>query len=192
MTKKYACLTSSQFADDKGYKIVAIREQDIENIRIWRNAQIDVLRQKIPLSQEDQRAYFQRHIWPSFQNPNPEQILFSFLYQDACIGYGGLTRIDWEARRAEVSFLVDPLRAQDPVLYARDYTQFLFLLSLAAFKDLQFHRLYAETFAFRLEHMRILEECGFKQEGILREHIYKRGQWWDSLIHGLLAKEFVI
>lgn len=174
------------------YQLVPIRQEDVESIRLWRNAQIDILRQNKPITSDEQQSYFEKVIWPLFKEKHPKQLLFSFLFDGICIGYGGLTNIDWEMRRAEISFLVNPERitVTDPSQYRSDFTHFLKLICQLAFNTLHLHRLYTETFAFRKSHIAILESCGFKHEGILREHIYKKNSWFDSIMHGLLAKEF--
>jgi RimJ/RimL family protein N-acetyltransferase len=186
----YKCLKKNNLRDMIGYQLIAIRQEDIELIRLWRNAQIEVLRQKVEISPQEQQHYFQKNVWPTFLEQNPKQILFSFLLQQDCIGYGGLTYLDWESKRAEISFLVNPIRAADWTLYTRDFRHFLTLLFQVAFEDLHLHRLLTETFAFRWETLEILEEFGFKQEGILREHVFKGNQWHESIIHGLLASEY--
>lgn len=185
----YKCLKENCFKK-QDYQIVAIRQEDIESIRLWRNAQIDVLRQKHVLTQEVQQRYFQKHVWPTFQQESPSQILFSFLFHNVCIGYGGLTYLDWENGRAEVSFLVDPLRAEDDFVYRQDFAHFLALLCHVAFEHLHLHRLFSETYAFRQSTLEVFKQLGFKQEGILREHVYKQGRWVDSIMYGLLAKEW--
>lgn len=186
----YKCLKENTFKDDQGYQILPIRHEDIEKIRLWRNAQMDVLRQKTVLTIEAQQFYFQQHVWPTFQQEKPSQILFSFLLNGACIGYGGFTYLDWKNSRSEVSFLVDPKRAEDPFLYPQDFRHFLHLLCQVAFEQLHLHRLLTETFAFRHSTLTVLEECGFKKEGVLREHVYKQGQWVDSIMHGFLSEEW--
>lgn len=186
----YKCLKKNCFKDNQGYQIIPIREADIENIRIWRNAQMEVLRQKIVLTREAQQRYYEKHVWPTFQQEKPSQILFSFFLHEKLIGYGGLTYLDWENSRSEVSFLVDPVRAADPVIYPQDFLHFLKLLGQVAFDHLHLHRLLTETFAFRASTLAVLEQCGFKHEGTLREHVYKQDQWVDSMMHGLLAEEW--
>ena len=47
-----------------------------------------------------------------------------------------------EARRAEVSFLVEPHRVENEAGYASDFTHYLNLLCQAAFKELKLHRLF--------------------------------------------------
>lgn len=188
--KMYKCLLHHQLKDAHDYQIVPIRQEDIELIRLWRNAQMDILRQQKSITYEEQQAYFQEVIRPSFDEQSPKQLLFSFLLQEQCIGYGGLTYVDWISLRAEISFLVNPVRIQHELTYKRDFLHFLDLICRLAFEHLQFHRLFGETFAFRLRQIEILEEFGFKREGILREHVYKRHQWVDSVMQGLLSHEW--
>jgi RimJ/RimL family protein N-acetyltransferase len=185
----YKCLIKNSFEDQASYKLVPIREEDLESIRLWRNAQMDVLRQRAFISAHEQHAYYHNIIWPTFVQQQPKQVLFSYLYRQTCIGYGGLTHLDWEAGRGEVSFLLNPQRVQNPTIYEQDFIHFLNLLFQVAFEDLNLHRLFTETFAFREVHIQILEKCGFKQEGVLRDHIYKGGEWHHSLIHGCLTGE---
>jgi hypothetical protein len=98
--------------------------------------------------------------------------------------------LDWENQRSEISFLVDPQRADDEKIYIQDFRHFLRLLCQVTFEDLQLHRLFSETYAFRYSTLAVLESLGFKQEGILREHVYKQGRWVDSIMHGLLAQDW--
>lgn len=186
----YKCLKIKVFEGWNGYQLIVIRPEDRELIRLWRNAQMDILRQKVEISPEEQQKYFQSAIVPTFIEEQPKQILFSFLLDKECIGYGGLTNIDWDSGRAEVSFLVNPARASDLNHYTRDFTHFLNLLCQVAFEELHLHRVFTETFSFRVEHMHLLEKFGFQREGVLREHIYKRNQWYDSVMHGLLSEEW--
>jgi RimJ/RimL family protein N-acetyltransferase len=185
----YRCLTAQQFDDTAGFTLLPLRFEDIESIRIWRNAQIDILRQKTPINSEQQIHYYNAVIKPSFSEEHPSQILFSLLKNNICIGYGGLVHVNWEAKHAEISFLLNPSYVTDPTLYRQTFSHYLSLLSQVAFLDLYLHRLYAETYEFRVDHIATLESAGFEFEGRLREHIFKRGKWEDSLIHGLISSE---
>jgi hypothetical protein len=42
-----------------------------------------------------------------FQLQKPNQILFSFLEENKCIGYGGLVHINWNDINGEISFIID-------------------------------------------------------------------------------------
>jgi RimJ/RimL family protein N-acetyltransferase len=185
---KYRCLNQQNFGEEN-YQIVPIRREDMGLIKQWRNEQIDILRQSRELSDEDQSKYWKVVIAPGFQEQNPKQLLFSFLHKGKCIGYGGLTHIDWDAKRGEVSFLLETRRTKDEKSYQIEFLVFLELLKRAAFGDLNFHRIFAETFNVRSVHLATLEHFGFKYEGTLKDHVRVRGEYCDSLIHGLIKNE---
>lgn len=187
----YKCLKKHSFVDTDGYQLVDIRLQDIEMIRQWRNDQKDILRQNNIIESDEQKAYFDKVIVPTFLQDHPKQILFSLLHHQECIGYGGLVSIDWEAKRAEISFLVNSKRAAVSSQYEKDFNHFFDLLCQVAFKELQFHKLFTETFAYRDAHILLLEKFGFQKEGVLRDHVYKKSTWHNSIFHGLLAQEFL-
>ncbi len=172
------------------HALCPLREQDIEPIRIWRNAQIDVLRQSAPISPSEQRQYFDDVVRPTFRERRPDLILLSLLRDEVCVGYCGLTNIDWLAGRAEISFLLDPMRAREPRIYEEDMKACLELLSRTAFERLGLNRLFAETFDIRPHHVAILEAHGFQREGCMREHTSVHGVRVDALLHGLLARDW--
>lgn len=181
----YRCLKNSFLDHYNGYQLIAIRKEDMEPIRVFRNAQIDVLRQRHPISKEDQERYYTSHVLPLFSEEFPSQILWSFLLEEKLIGYGGLTYIDWENKRAELSFLVDPEIAVNVHEYQKAMTAFLLLLLPIAFQNLSLHKILSETFEFRESTRHVLEELGFKKEGVLRDHIFKKGRYYDSIMYGL-------
>jgi RimJ/RimL family protein N-acetyltransferase len=165
----------------------AVQLVDIEAIRQWRNAQIDVLRQSEPITPEQQEAYFATHIWPQFDSPQPDTILVSYREGDRLIGYGGLVHVAWAHQRAEVSFLLDPVHIRDDKTVARYFGAFLGLMKGLAFADLGLNRLCTETYAIRPHYIAMLEENGFRHEGVLRQHVWIDGQPVDSVLHGCLA-----
>lgn len=174
------------------YELTPLRQEDIFKIAQWRNAQMNILRQKIFISEAMQELYYKEQILRSFNCEHPRLILFSFLEHNKCIGYGGLVYIDWDAKRAEVSFLVAPERAQELEIYKNDFRHYLKLIKCYAFKGLKLNRLFTETYSFRKEHKAILEAEGFVLEGCLRQHVDVENKLEDSLIHGMLRKDYEI
>jgi RimJ/RimL family protein N-acetyltransferase len=181
----YAVLAEAPARRCGPYEVRAIAPEDMEPIRQWRNAQISVLRQAAPITPEQQQRYFEAAVRPTFEDPHPAQILLTLLLDGAPIGYGGLTNLNWQAGRAELSFLVSPERAADPDSYARDFRAFLELtVTGIAIADLRLHRVFSETFDIRPHHVSILEAFGFVREGRLRDHNRIDGRYVDSLMHG--------
>jgi RimJ/RimL family protein N-acetyltransferase len=174
------------------YTYPPLRREDIQALREFRNAQIDVLRQAEPLSEQEQERWYEHQVLPAHSDPRPSQVLVSILDPGGgFVGYGGLTNVRWDHRRAEVSFLVDPNRAADKDVYRRDMTAFLDHLAGLAFGEHGLNRLFAETWAFREFHISVLEEAGFVYEGRLREHtLDAEGRPIDSVLHSRLASEW--
>ena len=102
----YNCLTKQvYFAGD--YAIVPIRFEDRMDILKWRNEQLFHLRQPTPLTEQDQEHYFSKDIAQLFEQQKPNQLLFSYLEKEICIGYGGLVHINWIDKNAEISFIMN-------------------------------------------------------------------------------------
>ncbi len=182
---RYKCLAEDVYCC-KDYCLLPLRAEDLLLIKEWRNAQMDYLRQKYPLSDDDQHRYYQEVVSHSFAADRPGLMLFSFLHGESCIGYGGLTNLSWDDARAEVSFLVNPERAAGHEQYYRDFHAFFSLLKIIAFRELQLNRLFTETYDLRPRHVAILEESGFRVEGRLKQHVFINNRYVDSLLHGLL------
>ena len=171
------------------FSLDAVQPADIESIRQWRNAQIDILRQSAPISMAQQVEYYASCIWPTMAEAHPGNILLAYRRKGELIGYGGLVHVAWQHRRAEVSFLLEPRLANVPESYAEHFSRFLRLLKEVAFDDLGIERLFTETYAFRAAHMAVLEGEGFRREGELRGHVIVDGVHVDSILHGCLRSE---
>src|SRR5687767_9766743 len=96
---RYVCADVSVREED--YAIVAIRREDMLPIMEWRNAQLEVLRQKEPLTETRQLAYWENVVAPGFSQAEPTQILLTYFHRGHAIGYGGFVHISWPDRRAE-------------------------------------------------------------------------------------------
>jgi RimJ/RimL family protein N-acetyltransferase len=162
-----------------------LERSDLEAIRVWRNAQMGVLRQKRPLREGDQEQYW------AFLQEAEYSVLFGIVRDQRLIGYCGFVHISWADRRAEVSFLLDPEYAREASpRYEQTFAAALRLLCQEAFGSRGLHRLFTETFAFRLSHIATLEAVGFRLEGRMRDHVIEAGEPVDSLIHGILETEY--
>jgi len=176
--------------ESNGRYLYPMEKKFLPKLKKWRNLQIKVLRQFKPLTNYDQEKWFES----LYQNQNQVSfgiITFNEKYgKDVLIGYCGITNIDFKNRRGEISFLVDPDRANDEKLYREDFLSVLHMLCKYGFEELNLNKLFTETFSFRKKHIEILEEFGFKSNGILRSHHFTNGQYYDSVIHSLLVPEW--
>ncbi|MBK8620472.1 MAG: GNAT family N-acetyltransferase [Saprospiraceae bacterium] len=166
--------------------IVPIRYEDRFDIMKWRNEQLFHLRQEKPLTAEDQEHYFSSVIKSLFDQRHPKQILFSYLENNICIGYGGLVHINWKDRHAEISFLVKT-EIQDE-LFAFHWKTFLKMIQKVAFEELGLHKIFTYAFDVRPWLYPIIEATGFEREATLKEHSFIGGSWKDVVIHRKIAE----
>lgn len=163
------------------YSIVPIRYEDRYLIMEWRNQQIYHLRQEKILTKKIQDEYFKNTISKIYQEEKPEQILFSYLKGNKCIGYGGLVHINWNDRNAELSFIMQTeLEADEFELH---WTNFLKMIDQVATNDLQLIKIYTYAYNLRPRLFSVLEDSNFKLEARLKKHKRIENDFIDILIH---------
>lgn len=178
----YICLQQQeQLLGD--YSIVPLRYEDRFLIMKWRNEQIYHLRQARPLTEEDQQRYFDNVVSKLYDNPKPDQILFSYLEKGVCIGYGGLVHINWNDRNAEISFIMDTQLESEH--FQKHWSNWLTMLKEVAFDDLGLHKIYTYAFDLRPHLYTVLEANGFTREATLKEHCLFQGEFKDVVIHSI-------
>ena len=173
------------------YAVDSIRMDDALPIMQWRNDQLSALRQNKPLTQEEQLRYFHEVVAPAFNQTQPEQLLLRYTHRSALIGYGGLVHLDWEARRGEVSFLLETERAKDLRSYGMELSIFLQLLKKCAFDVLDLNKIHTESYVHRPWHVQAIEAAGFRREGTLRNHALADGKLVDAVVASCLKDEYL-
>ena len=181
----YKCLSQNNFVFED-YKLVPIRYEDRLAIMKWRNEQIYHLRQNKPLTEKAQENYFRTSIAPLFDQDNPSQILFSYLKNGELIGYGGLVHINWIDRNAEISFVLNTELEKKQFEY--HWLNYLKLIELLAFEELQFHKIYVYAFDLRPHLYKVIEKGGFIKEAVLKEHCFYDNMFIDVVIHSKIIK----
>lgn len=182
---KYKVLNKHFFSNGR-YSLVPIRFEDRYDIMQWRNEQIYHLRQAKPLTKGDQDAYFENVVAKLFDQEQPNQILFSFLEDGGCIGYGGLVHINWEDKNAEVSFIMDTRLESE--YFSFHWNNYLQLLKQVAFDSLNFHKIYVYAFDLRPHLYLALEEAGYIFDCRLKEHCFYDNEFKDVVIYSLIKQ----
>lgn len=100
---------------------------------------------------------------------------------------GTVTLFDWnrDHRRAEIGFMLGRAHwgqgfAQEAVRAALRF----------GFDAMDLHRVEADVHPENAASLRLLERLGFRREGLLRERWRVEGRWDDSVLLGLLRREF--
>ena len=187
--RKYKALTQQTYKNGE-FEIVPIRFEDRFEIMKWRNEQIYHLRQREVLTVEKQENYFNTTVASLFNEERPNQILFSFLKGNECIGYGGLVHINWIDKNAELSFIMETQLEREAFNFY--WSKFLACIEKVAFAELSFHKIYTYAFDLRPHLYTVLEGNGLKREAVLKEQCLIEGEYKDVVIHSLINKHIVL
>ncbi len=163
------------------YAIVPIRYEDRFLIMKWRNEQIYHLRQDGLLTEKDQEKYFMEVVRKLFEKAQPDQLLFSYLKKGKCIGYGGLVHIDWQQKKAELSFIMQT--DLEEKYFDRHWINFIKLIEKVAFNELNFKGIFTYAYDLRPYLYSVLEKAGFKQKQRLKNEIIIDEKPVDVVIH---------
>lgn len=166
------------------YKLVPIRHEDRIAIMQWRNEQIYHLRQSKPLTIQDQDNYFDNVVTQLFEQDQPSELLFSFLKDDVCIGYGGLVHINWVDKNAEISFIMDTKLEQTS--FNDLWSVYLELIEQIGFEELRFRKLYVYAFDLRPHLYDTLSSNNYFRDAVLAQHCLYKDKFIDVVIHAKL------
>lgn len=182
--RKYKCLSKVEFFH-KNYKVIPIRDEDKYLIMDWRNEQIINLRQKLPLTKEQQDLYFATEVADLFNQENPRQLLFSFLKDEMLIGYGGLVHIDWENKNSEISFLIQTDLSVNEKIWSDYFSIYIEIIKSIGKNELNLKKIY--TYTYNIEpysfKYKTLSRINFKEEAYLEKHVVIDDNFYDVIIH---------
>jgi ribosomal-protein-alanine N-acetyltransferase len=68
-------------------------------------------------------------------------------------------------------------------------TEIGFALLHFSFHHLMLHRVYAQCRLENAASRRVMTKLGMRQEGILRENVLTRGEWWSSVQYAILSTD---
>lgn len=101
------------------------------------------------------------------------------------IGSAGIGGWNREARYAEIGYdIAQPYWGNG---YATEVTHAIIQFGV---NHMNLNRIEADIVAGNDASMRVLEKLGFQQEGILRERVYKDGEYHNVHLFALLSKDF--
>ena len=106
--------------------------------------------------------------------------------QDRHIGFTGIHRINWRLRLGGTSTVIgekDAWRKGFGSDAMRVRTRF-------AFETMGLHRLESEARIDNIASQRALEKAGYRREGIARKKLFIGGQWYDTVVYGILDEDY--
>jgi RimJ/RimL family protein N-acetyltransferase len=166
-----------------GQSDVAFFTQALQDPRIRRNLKIG----RYPFSEEAEAKWMQRHAeMPAPDNATDVVMTFGLKGSDAPLGNSGLHRISSLHRHAEWGIFIGR-----PEEWGKGYGREIARTMLRyAFGTLNLNRVYLRVNADNERGIKAYTAAGFKEEGLLRSHMYVEGTYVDMVMMGVLREEW--
>lgn len=170
----------------KGKKVNlrAIKREDIEQLRRWRNLPevLSMVREYRQIGEIHQERWFES------LTDDRDQVLFSILRgaDGSLLGVTGLTYINWVYRHGEISIIINPDESN------KGYgTEALQMTLRHGFQTLNLHMICGEIYEFNITNRHVFEKVGFHEDGKLRHNYYWNGKYYDSIFYSILQEEWL-
>jgi RimJ/RimL family protein N-acetyltransferase len=170
----------------RGKRVVlrAVEAQDLPVLHKWHNdpSLTNSLGERhFPSSLYQQERWYER-----IQTDERTIRLIAQDLQGAPVGYTGFWDINWRDGRAEHALLVGEDAAQGRGLGR----EIILTCARYAFGEMGLHRLDASILETNEKSRKAYEACGYRVEGVLREHALRGGERVNRLVLGLLSEEY--
>jgi len=168
----------------KRVRLRAIERGDIPTFLKWLDdpqVQRYLGRTPFPLSLAEEERWFERQL-----NDEKSRIFAIETEKGVHIGNIGLHEIDYKDGKATLGIMIG-----EKGYWGQGYgSDAIKALLRFAFEELNLHRLYLSVFDFNKRAIRCYEKCGFRQEGIVRESVFRHGRYQNEILMGILRHEF--
>ena len=169
-----------------GKKVVlrAMEKSDCEMVReMFNDPEMEdlVVGWAFPVSQFAQEKWLEAHYG--------DKLDFRFVIEtelDGPVGIATLTGIDWKNRRATHGIKLSSKEKRTKGIG----TDTVMAIMRYAFDELGLHRLEGSWFATNKASIGLYKKCGWVEEGVKRDYIFKKGQFRDLTVVGILASEY--
>lgn len=169
-------------------KIVTLRpieESDLEFLQQMTNSpelEESIVGWSWPVSMKDQRQWYQ-----NFRNTDSFSRYIIETEEDGVVGLTGLRNIDWKNGTAEGA----GIRIYNGKLRGKGIATDAYMTLLRyAFEELRLHRISTSALVNNNASQRFMQKCGFKQEGVIREAVFKKGTYQDKVLYGCLKNDY--
>lgn len=164
----------------------ALEPEDYQVSYMWRNDP-DISEMvgghKYFVSKENEKRWVERNV---IGTEDRIVLAICLIENDKYIGNVNIQEIDWINRTAHVPIIIG-----DKNEWGKGYaTEARFLALKFCFEERNLNRIYALVLEYNIPSLKMLEKCGYKKEGVLRNSIYKSGVYHNQIIMGLLKEDF--
>lgn len=168
--------------DKLNIKFLRITESDLEMIMNWR-MQPDItqyMNTDPHLTLEDQYNWFHNILI------SPDERYWIISIDGVKAGIASLVSPDPISRRIHTGVYI-AVKQKRSLRLILDVQWNLYQYS---FETLKYNKVCEEIFSLNKALIRILDLCGSKKEGELRQHVYKNGTYYDVTVRGILKSEW--
>ncbi|MBI4233518.1 MAG: GNAT family N-acetyltransferase [Chloroflexi bacterium] len=170
----------------KGKRVTlrAVEQGDLATFHLWMNdwEVKRFLAHIYPLSMDEEAEWYE-----AIQERKDER---HFAIEDEAgelIGVVGLRRISPENRSAELGIALGERR-----VWGQGYgTAAVRAMLDFAFKQMNLHMVWLQTYEFNERAQASFRRCGFREDGRLRQGVFRDGRYWDVVLMSVLREEFV-
>lgn len=134
-----------------------------------------------PMSIESQLQYFEKHLGDA----EPHRFVVE-TEADGALGIATLDNIDWKNRCADHGLKL-ALREHRSRGVGTDAVM---ALMRYAFDELGLHRLDGGRFPSNVASGNLYKKCGWSDEGVRRQCVFKRGEWRDVIYMGITEPDY--
>lgn len=123
--------------------------------------------------------------WHDAQNNFVYTIRSHLDEKEEIIGVLNFDSVDWVQKNAEMGIILLPeARGRGFALQAAN------LALKQAFLQMNLHRIFVRIIASNSPSIKLFKRLGFKEEGLMREHVFRDGKYENMYLLGLLAEEY--
>lgn len=160
-----------------------LTEEDLAMVMEWRmRPYITRFMNTDPkLTMEGQRKWFEK------VSSDPAQINWIIEYDDVPVGFMNVVDIDRVNGRCSWGYYIAEREKRSLKLAV--YLEWN--LYNYVFDVLGLHKLCNETFTENKQVVKLHQLCGSRQDGIMREHVYKNGRYFDVSAGSILRQEWM-
>ena len=167
------------------YGKVVLRALEKEDMELLRETVNDpemermVVGWSFPVSSIEQMNWYER------TQGNKQHLRFAIEFEGQFVGISTLTDIDWKNRSAfhGIKLISKAPKGKgigfDAVCGTMQY----------AFEELQLNRLIGGILTYNVPSWKLYKKCGWKQEGVLREQVFKNNQYFDEIAVAILRSD---
>ncbi|MEA2769998.1 MAG: [ribosomal protein S5]-alanine N-acetyltransferase [Acetobacteraceae bacterium] len=151
----------------------------MNNENYWRHVPVE------PVTRDSVDVMVQRALLDQGRNPRSDYFLAVLKkHSDKLVGEAILRVLSPRWRQGEIGWGVDHRHVGNGIA-----TEIGFAMLHFAFQQLRLHRIFAQCRVENQASRRIMTKLGMQEEGVLRENVMARGEWWSSVQYSILSTD---